>query len=96
MIQTARRTLSRGGRLVLLYPSQRLAEAIAEMKSFGIEPKFLRIVYSSPMSKEAKLAIVYGARGGKPGIHIHQPFFIYGEDGSYSDEAKNMFKAPKE
>jgi len=65
VIQAARRALSCRGRLVVLYPSQRLTDVLTEMKSSGIEPKFLRIVYSSPGSTEAKLAIIYGAKGRK-------------------------------
>jgi len=93
LVETARRTLSHGGRLISIYPAWRLTDLLTEMRGADVEPKFLRLIHSSPGSNPNRV-IVSGAKGGKSGLHVHPPFFIYNTDGSYSDEARRMFYAP--
>ena len=94
VIETARRMLRTSGRIVMVYSSDRLADIITQMRSFNIEPKFLRSIHSSDNS-EAKLILVEGIKGGRPGITISSPLIIYHKDGSYTNEVKQMFLPSK-
>lgn len=88
--ETARRMLNVSGRFVTIYPADRLAELFAQMQLSGIEPKYLRVIYSG-WQTEAKLVIAEGVKGGRPGMKIRPPLIIYKEDGSYSEEVSRMF-----
>ncbi|MEZ4525462.1 MAG: tRNA1(Val) (adenine(37)-N6)-methyltransferase [Desulfobacterales bacterium] len=88
--ETARRMLKRAGRFVTIYPAERLAELFAQMQNSGIEPKYLRAVYSG-WNTGAKLIITEGVKGGRPGMKIGSPLVIYREDGSYTEEVSRMF-----
>ncbi|MBU2522242.1 MAG: tRNA1(Val) (adenine(37)-N6)-methyltransferase [Proteobacteria bacterium] len=90
VIETARRMLRTSGRFVTIYSSERLTDIITQMRSFDIEPKFLRSIHSNKNS-DAKLILVEGIKGGRPGITIAFPLIIYNEDSSYTDEVKQMF-----
>ena len=82
--------LGPSGRLVTIYPADRMTELLAQMHTAGIEPKFLRVVHSR-INTEAKRVIVEGKKGGRSGITIGPPLIIYGKDGSYSEEVAKMF-----
>ncbi len=88
--ETARRMLDVSGRFVTIYPAERLAELLAQMQRSGIEPKYLRAVYSG-WNTGAKLVIAEGVKGGRPGMKISSPLVIYKEDGSYTEEVSRMF-----
>ena len=90
VIGTACRILRTSGRIVMVYSSDRLTDIITQMRSFNIEPKFLRSIHSSENS-EAKLILVEGIKGSRPGITIASPLIIYHKDGSYTNEVKQMF-----
>ncbi|MCJ7617433.1 MAG: methyltransferase, partial [Desulfobacterales bacterium] len=90
VIETARRMLRTSGRFVTIYSSERLTDIITQMRSFDIEPKFIRSIHSNKNS-DAKLILVEGIKGGRPGVTIASPLIIYHEDSSYTDEVTQMF-----
>jgi tRNA1Val (adenine37-N6)-methyltransferase len=92
IVEASRRLLHTSGRFVTIYPAERTADVLIQMRSVRIEPKFIRMIHSGP-STDAKLVLVEGIKGGQPGIKIAPPLTIYQEDGSYTDEVKNIFKA---
>jgi tRNA1Val (adenine37-N6)-methyltransferase len=81
--------LKKSGRIIVTYPAERLVDLLCGMRMFDLEPKRLRIVYSYGHS-EAKLVILEGRRGGRPGIKIDRPLTIYNRDGSYTAEVQAM------
>ena len=50
----------------------------------------LTFVYSKA-NKSAQTIVVEGRKGGKQGLDIQQPFYIYNQDGTYSDEMKGIY-----
>lgn len=90
VVTAARRLLPLSGRLVLIYPAERLADVLGRMSAAGIEPKVLRLVHSVPQS-DAGLFLVTGVRGGRPGLRVAPPLAIRNADGAYSDEVAAMF-----
>ena len=73
----------------MIYSAERFVDIISQMRSAGIEPKFFRMI-NSKRDSEAKLILLEGVKGGRPGIKIGPPLTIYCKDGSYTDEVKKM------
>ncbi|MGD2030358.1 MAG: methyltransferase [Desulfobacterales bacterium] len=90
VVETARRMLRASGRFVIIYPAERLSDIIIQMRSSGIEPKYIRMIHSY-RQMTAKRIVVEGKKGSGHGITIGPPLIIYRKDGSYSDEARAMF-----
>ena len=90
VFKTAGSLLRVSGRFIMIYPSERIADIITNMRLSGIELKYLRFIYSKK-NAESKLVIVEGVKGGRPGATIAPPLVIYSDDGSYSDEVGRMF-----
>ena len=90
VVETARGMLRTSGRFVIIYPAERMADIILQMRSAGIEPKYIRMIHSS-RQMQAKRIIVEGQKGGRHGIKIGPPLIIYRKNGVYSDEAQAMF-----
>jgi tRNA1Val (adenine37-N6)-methyltransferase len=67
-----------------------MADILIQMRSAGIEPKYLRMIHSQRQT-EAKLILVEGKKGGRHGLKIDPPLIIYRKNGSYSDEVEEMF-----
>lgn len=85
-----RRMVKTGGRLHLIYPSERLADLVVAFRSEGLEPKRLRPVCSRA-AEPARLVILEAAKGGRPGMRVEAALAVYGEDGGYSGEVQRMF-----
>jgi tRNA1(Val) A37 N6-methylase TrmN6 len=60
------------------------------MRTYGIEPKFLRFVYPSPY-KKANLLLIKGTRGGKPQLKMMTPLYVYDENGNFSKEINEIY-----
>jgi tRNA1Val (adenine37-N6)-methyltransferase len=90
VVDTARRMLRTSGRLVIIYPAERMVDMILQMRSAGIEPKYIRMIHSS-RQVNAKLILVEGKKGGRHGITISPPLTIYRKNGVYSSEVQAMF-----
>lgn len=90
VVAAARRLLKRSGRLVIIYPAERSADLLVEMRAARIEPKSIRTIHSH-IDAEAKLVLAEGAYGAGPGVKIEAPLAIYGPDGNYGPEVAAMF-----
>lgn len=90
ILKAASRLLNVSGRLIIIYPSERIADMVTQMRLSGIEPKQFRFIYSKS-SSESKLVIVEGVKGGRAGARIISPLVIYNDDGTYTDEVNRMF-----
>jgi len=90
VLQAARRMLRTAGRFVTIYTAERIAELLAQMCSHGIEPKLMRTIHSQP-DAEAKLILVTGVKGARPGTRLSPPLIIYDSKGAYSKEVQKMF-----
>ncbi|MBF0226505.1 MAG: tRNA1(Val) (adenine(37)-N6)-methyltransferase [Desulfobacterales bacterium] len=91
LIKTVNRILRIYGRFVTIYPAERLADIIFQMRKYNIEPKNIRAVHSY-CDADAKLILIEGTKDGGPGLKILKPLIIYEKNGEYTDEVKNMFK----
>ena len=91
VLQTARRMLRTGGRLVTIYTAERTTDILSQMRLEQIEPKMMRMIHSNQDS-DANLIIVEGVYGGRPGLKAGPPLFIYDEKGAYTQEVQRMFE----
>jgi tRNA1Val (adenine37-N6)-methyltransferase len=91
VIRTARNVLRNKGRLVMIYPAERVADLLICMKSLDMAPRLIRPVYSRP-DREAKRVIVEGIKAGRQRARIGPPLMIYNESGGYSNEVLKMFQ----
>ena len=69
--------LKRGGRLAVIYPTNRLPEVFARMRMREMEPKRLQIIFPDSASY-AELAMIEGRVRGKSGLKILPPIFGQG------------------
>ncbi len=90
LLQAARRLLDPGGRLTLVYDAGRTAELLCGMRRAGLEPKRLRGVHGTPRH-EARLVLVEGVRGGRPGLRVEPPLFLFAAQGRYTPEVQSSF-----
>jgi len=90
VLGAANRMLSVSGNFVTIYPAERLVDLLTRMRKSGIEAKHIRMVHSRKEA-EAKLIVVKGVKGGRPGIKIGPALVIHNEDGSYTAEVNRMF-----
>jgi tRNA1Val (adenine37-N6)-methyltransferase len=90
VLQTVRRMLRTAGRFVTVYTAERIVELLSQMRIKGIEPKFIRSIHSQ-LDTEAKLILVDGIKGARPGIRLGPPLIIYDADGEYTQEVQGMF-----
>ena len=90
VVETGRRMLRTGGRFVMVYSAERMADILTQMRTAGIEPKSIRMIHSG-IETAAKLVLVEGKKEGRAGIKIGPPLIIYRKNGSYTDEVEKMF-----
>jgi tRNA1(Val) A37 N6-methylase TrmN6 len=90
LLLTTRRMLRKSGRFFIIYPSVRSVDLMAAMRSAGIEPKDLTMIHAKPASP-ARLVAVAGIKGGRPGLEVGPPLYLYREDGTYTRAVEAMF-----
>jgi tRNA1Val (adenine37-N6)-methyltransferase len=90
VLQTVRRMLRTAGRFVTVYTAERIVELLCQMRTEGIEPKFMRSIHSQ-LDTEAKLILVDAVKGARPGARLGSPLIIYDTNAEYSKEVQGMF-----
>lgn len=90
VLQTGRRNLQTGGRFITIHTAERVVELLSQMRLEGIEPKYMRSIHSQ-LDTEAKLILVDGVKGARPGARLGPPLIIYDASRNYSREVQGMF-----
>ena len=78
------------GRLSVIYHPSRLAELIEALRRKKVEPKRLRFVHST-ISSQSKMVLLEAVKGGRTGLRVEKPFYLYDEDGGYTDEMESVY-----
>ena len=94
VIAVASHLLRSSGRLCICQRPERLADIIALMRQYRVEPKRLRTV-SKRVGEEPWLVLVEGMRDAKPGMRVMPPLFVY-EGQDYSEEMLKIYGSYKE
>lgn len=82
--------LNSHGRMAVVHRPERLADLLYLMKTCGLEPKRLRMVYPKPGRKPA-MALVEAVKGAKPDLDIMAPLFVYDSQGGYTPELMKIY-----
>lgn len=90
VIKAGSKLLVSGGQLAMVHRPERLVDIIWLMRSYRIEPKYLRFVYPSPY-KKANLLLIKGTRNGNPQLKMMEPLYVYDEKGNYTDEINKIY-----
>jgi tRNA1(Val) A37 N6-methylase TrmN6 len=78
-----------GGKVAMVHRPGRLVDILTSFREYKIEPKRLRLVYPKK-GREANMLLIEGIRDGKADLTILPPLIIYHEDGTYTEEAKEI------
>lgn len=92
---SAARLLKYGGRFCVCIRPERLFETMQAMAVSGLEPKKLRTV-SKNATAAPWLCLIEGRKGGKHGMQVHAPLFVYQENGDLSAEMRCIYGEYKE
>ncbi|MEN6439171.1 MAG: tRNA1(Val) (adenine(37)-N6)-methyltransferase [Syntrophobacter sp.] len=91
LFSAAWRLLPQGGRIALIYPAARIGHLLCCANAGGFSPKRLRIIYSRP-GGPGRLVHLECSKGGGEEATIEPPFYIYREDGEFSDTMLELYK----
>ncbi|KOO48244.1 tRNA1(Val) (adenine(37)-N6)-methyltransferase [Viridibacillus arvi] len=89
MIYSASKLLKQGGKAAFVHRPSRLLDIITAMRANRLEPKRIRFVYPKA-GKEANTLLIEGIKDGKPDLKVLPPLYVYGEDGEYTAEVREM------
>lgn len=87
--QTAK-LLKPGGHFFLVHRPFRLAEIMALLVQYKLEPKRMRLVHPFA-DREPNLVLLEAVRGGKPRITVEKPMVIFREPGVYTEEVAGLY-----
>jgi tRNA1Val (adenine37-N6)-methyltransferase len=94
VVNAAGRLVKGNGRVALIYPAERLAELMAALTRQHLTPKLLCLIHPRP-GVRANLALVQARPGGKTGLTVLPPLFVYGPDQEYSEPMRRIFEGGK-
>lgn len=90
LTESASRLLRARGRFFVIYHPERLMELMDALRANRLEPKRVRFVHNDT-SASSKIVLVEAVKGGRAGIRIEKPLFIYRKDGSYTREVEEIY-----
>lgn len=79
-----------GGRFYLVHRPFRLAEIMATLIQFGLEPKRMRLVYPY-IDKEPNMVLIEAKKGGNSRITIEKPLIVYQDKNVYTEEIIQLY-----
>lgn len=82
------------GTVAIIYPAEKVGEAIILGKKQRLEIKRLRFVYSYPeKNEEARLVLVEYCKNGGEGSKVAPPLYIYQQkNGAFTEEMENFYQ----
>ena len=84
-----KKLLKNNGNFAIVHRTDRLIEILSEFRKNNIEPKRVRFVHEKS-NKESTLVLIEGQKNGKVGLKVENPFILYNEDGSETEEYKKL------
>lgn len=95
IIAVGAKLLQTGGRLCMCQRPERLAEMMALMREYNVEPKRFRLVCQRA-GEQPWLVLVEGKRSANTGLVIEPPLYVEGENGELSPEMVQIYGSYKE
>jgi len=78
ILATGSRLLRTKGRMAMVYPAIRLADILARMRAYRLEPKRLQLVYPD-LKTGAELVLIEAVLNGRSGLQILPPLLGQGD-----------------
>ena len=88
-LKAAAYLLGDGGRFYIVYLAERLTDLLEGMRRHRLEPKRMRCVHGR-VGDVAKMVLVEGRKGGRPGIKLEAPLIVY-EGEAYTPEVQAIY-----
>lgn len=95
VIKAGSRLLQPGGQFAMVHRPERLVDILCLMRSYQIEPKWIRFVHPSPY-KKSNLLLVKGTKGGNPQLKMMDPLYVYDGQGKFSREIDEIYNRDTE
>ncbi|USG65886.1 tRNA1(Val) (adenine(37)-N6)-methyltransferase [Brevibacillus ruminantium] len=90
VIRVGSQLLKNGGKLALVHRSSRLIDIVTMMRTYGIEPKRMRLVYPR-RDAEPNMVLIEGIRNGRPELRIQPPLIVYENGEEYCAELQEIY-----
>ena len=90
VVRGAAGVLRPGGRFYLVHRPFRLAEIMATLVRYKLEPKRMQMVYPY-VDREPNMVLLEAVRGGKPRMTVEKPLIIFREPGVYTPEICDIY-----
>ncbi len=78
------------GRLAIMLPVARMADAFEALRRHQIEPKRMRLVHANA-ARDARLMLLEGVRGAKCALTVMPPLLAKDEKGNDSEEVRRIY-----
>ncbi|MGX7111775.1 tRNA1(Val) (adenine(37)-N6)-methyltransferase [Gemella cuniculi] len=91
IVQAIKYLLKQNGKFSIVHRTYRISDIISECNKQGLAIKKIRFVYSKKSSDNSKIVLMEGSVSKVSDIKVEQPFYIYNEDGSYTNEMKQVY-----
>lgn len=82
------------GKIYLVHRPDRLTDILYTMRSYRIEPKYIRFVQAKA-NKRPNLLLIEGLKDGKADLKFYDPLIVYNEDGEYTEEIYEIYGMDK-
>lgn len=91
----ARYAVRNRGKVAIIYPAEKIGEAITTAKAYQLELKRLQFVYSYPQKDgTARLVLLEYSKNGGHGAEILSSFYVYQQkNGAFTEEMENFYQA---
>ena len=89
-IKISKDLLKDKGEFYMVHRPERLVDILSLMRKYKIEPKVLRMVYSTE-NKPPKLILIKGVKNAKPFLKVKEDLYIYKKDGNYTEEIYKIY-----
>ncbi len=90
LAETSSHLLRARGRFYMIFHPERILEVVDTLRVRQLEPKRLRFVHND-IRTESKIMLIEAVKGGRPGMKIEKPLYIYDSNGFYTDEVRDIY-----
>lgn len=89
LLVVVKKLLKNNGNFAIVHRTDRLMDIISLFRKNNIEPKRIRFVHEKS-NKNSTLVLIEGQKNGNVGLKVEDPFILYNDDGSETEEYKRL------
>ncbi|WDV45979.1 tRNA1(Val) (adenine(37)-N6)-methyltransferase [Clostridiaceae bacterium M8S5] len=92
VVKSANNLLKNGGSFFMVHRPHRLVDIIEMLRKYKLEPKIIRFVHPK-VGKKPNLLLIKSIKGAKPELRLLDPLYVYKDDGTYTEEIKDIYSS---